>query len=221
MTAIDQCQQCGTCCRKGGPALCKEDMALVRQGHILHSQLITIRQGEMGYNPANDKVEPVPVELLKVRGQGAEWACLFLDTATSGCTIYAHRPATCRTLECWQPEPLLATIYKDTLCRRDLINPDDPVLEYIVRQEQQCPAGEFTGLLAKGGKDGFSEATMARLNELIRADLAIREELAQKTGLSVELEFFLLGRPLFKQLEGSGLECVEEKEGVGLRPSKK
>ena len=154
MTDSKHCRQCGTCCRKGGPTLGREDIDLVRQGHIRHDQLITIRQGEMGYNPATTKLEPVPVELLKIRGQGSGWTCLFLAEANNGCTIYAHRPTTCRILECRQPEALLATIYQNTLRRADLINPNDPILDEIDRHERACPGKEFTGLLAKAAGDG-------------------------------------------------------------------
>lgn len=213
MTDTKQCRQCGTCCRKGGPALSREDLDLVRQGYIRHDQLVTIRQGEMGYNPGTGKLEPVPVELLKIRGQGNGWTCLFLAEANNGCTIYAHRPTTCRILECRQPEALLATIYQNTLRRADLINPNDPILAEIDRHERACPGKEFTDLLAKAG----GEDSLARLNEMVRADLAIRNEIAQKVGISLEMEFFLFGRPLFKQLAGSGIECVEENGGIHLQ----
>lgn len=212
MTDTKQCRQCGTCCRKGGPALSREDLDLVRQGYIRHDQLVTIRQGEMGYNPGTGKLEPVPVELLKIRGQGNGWTCLFLAEANNGCTIYAHRPTTCRILECRQPEALLATIYQNTLRRADLINPNDPILAEIDRHERACPGKEFTDLLADTGQD-----SLARLNEMVRADLAIRNEIAQKVGISLEMEFFLFGRPLFKQLTGSGIECVEENGGIRLQ----
>jgi Fe-S-cluster containining protein len=205
MPETKQCRQCGTCCRKGGPALSREDLVLVRQGHIRHDQLVTIRRGEIAYNPATGKLEPVEVELLKIRGQGSGWTCLFFAEEENRCTIYAHRPATCRILQCWQPEALLATIYRNTLRRADLINPGDPILEEIERHERECP-GHLTALLAKAG----SAEALARLGELVRADLAIRKEVVQKTGISLEMEFFLFGRPLFKQLTGSGIEC-----GVG------
>jgi len=165
----------------------------------------------MGYNPATGRLEPVPVELLKIRGQGSGWACLFFAEANNGCTIYAHRPATCRILKCWQPESLLATIYQNTLRRADLINPNDPILAEIARHEQACPGKEFTGLLADTDRD-----SLARLTEMVRADLAIRGEVAQKVGISLEMEFFLFGRPLFKQLTGSGIECVAENGGIRL-----
>ncbi len=212
MTETKHCEQCGTCCRKGGPALSREDLALIRQGHIHHDQLITIRQGEMGYNPATGRLEPVPVELLKIRGQGSGWTCLFFAEEQNGCTIYAHRPATCRILQCRQPEPLLATIYQNTLRRADLINPSDPILAEIERHEQACPGRVFTDLLAQVG----GTEDLARLSELVRADLAIRGEVAQKAGLSLEMEFFLFGRPLFKQLAGSGIECAEKNGEIRL-----
>ncbi|MFA6898685.1 MAG: YkgJ family cysteine cluster protein [Desulfurivibrionaceae bacterium] len=217
MTDTKHCKQCGTCCRKGGPALSREDLGLVRQGYIRHDQLVTIRQGEMGYNPATARLEPVPVELLKIRGQGSGWTCLFFAEESNGCTIYAHRPATCRILQCWQPETLLATIYQDTLRRVDLINPTDPILTEIERHEQACPGQVFTDLLTKVG----GTENLARLSEMVRADLAIRSEVAQKTGISLEMEFFLFGRPLFKQLSGSGIECVAENEGIRLERQNK
>ncbi|MFA7384255.1 MAG: YkgJ family cysteine cluster protein [Desulfurivibrionaceae bacterium] len=214
MTQTTQkCRQCGTCCRKGGPTLNRQDLALVRQGHIRHDQLLTIRQGEMGYNPGTGRLESVPVELLKIRGQGGGWSCLFLAEESNGCTIYAHRPSTCRLLQCRQPEALLATIYHNTLRRADLINPQDPILVEIERHERACPGKEFTALLAETG----GQEVLARLNELVRVDLAIRAEVAQKTGISRELEFFLFGRPLFKQLAGSGIEWSEENGKIRLQ----
>jgi len=166
----------------------------------------------MGYNPAIATLEPVPVELLKIRGQGSGWTCLFFAEEGNACTIYAHRPATCRILQCWQPEALLTTIYQNTMRRTDLINPNDPILAEIERHEQACPGKEFTDLLTQA--DGTD---VARLSELVRADLAIRGEVAQKTGISLGMEFFLFGRPLFKQLAGSGIKCVEENGGIRLQ----
>jgi Fe-S-cluster containining protein len=212
MKESKQCRQCGTCCRKGGPALSREDLALVRQGHIRHDQLVTIRRGEIGYNPATARLEPVEVELLKIRGQGSGWTCLFFVEEENGCAIYAQRPATCRILQCRQPEALLATIYQNTLRRADLINPNDPILAEIERHEQECPGKLFTDLLAESAR----EENLSRLNELVRRDLAIRAEVGQRAGLSLELEFFLFGRPLFKQLAGSGIECVAENGGIRL-----
>jgi len=196
--------------------LSREDILLVRQGYIRHDQLITIRRGETGYNPATGRLEPVPVELLKIRGKGAGWTCLFFDEEDNGCTIYAHRPVTCRILQCRQPEALLATIYRDTLSRAELINPDDPILAVIDRHERTCP-GDLAAMLAERG----GTEDIALLTELVRADLAIRGEVAQQAGISLEMEFFLFGRPLFKQLTGMGMEWVDENGELRFKRRKK
>jgi Fe-S-cluster containining protein len=211
-----KCKRCGTCCRKGGPVLRREDLALIRLGHVKHDQLITIRKGEWGFNPASNRVEPVPVELLKIRGVGVNWSCLFLDEQNRGCTLYERRPTTCKILECWQPEPLLATIYENTLKRSDLINPDDPVLAFITRHERECSGSRFTELLGKDGGADVSDEDLDQLALLVRIDLAIRKEVAAKTGFSVNLELFLFGRPLFQQLAGTAIRYVEEAGEINL-----
>ncbi|OGR06495.1 MAG: hypothetical protein A2520_04420 [Deltaproteobacteria bacterium RIFOXYD12_FULL_53_23] len=213
MTDTNRCKQCGSCCRKGGPVLRREDLYLVFQGHIRHDQLVAIRCGEMGYNPATSRLEPVPVELLKVRGQGSGWTCLFFAEDENACAIYAHRPATCRILKCWQPEALLATIYQDTLCRADLINHHDLILAEIDRHERACSGRLFTELLSQGG----GTEALAHLTELVRADLAIRAEVVKTAGFSLEMEMFIFGRPFFKQLAGSGIECVKENVEIRLQ----
>lgn len=217
MTDTRLCRQCGTCCRKGGPSLRKEDLPLVRHGHIRHDQLVTIRCGERGYNPATNKLEPVEVELLKIRGMSTGWACLFLNEEKNTCRIYTTRPSTCKILECWQPGPLLATIYQNTLCRVDLINPNDPILAEIERHERICPGPLFPLLLAAAE----TAEDIARLNELVRADLAIRSEVGKKISISMEMECFLFGRPLFKQLAGSEIEGVEKNGEIHLQRRKK
>jgi len=210
-----KCRQCGACCQKGGPALTRADLGLVRRGVIRHDQLVAIRCGELGHNPASGLLEPVPVELLKVRGQGQGWACLFLDQGGKACAIYENRPETCRILECWQPEALLATIYRDTLSRTDLINPEDPILVFLARHEQACPGESFTRLLALAGAEK-TPASLAGLEELVRNDLAIREEVARHSGISLETELFLFGRPFFRQLAGAGIACREENGALRL-----
>lgn len=219
MNTRKHCRRCGTCCRKGGPVLRREDLPLVRQGRIRHDQLVAIRIGEQGCNPASGRLEPVPVELLKVRGQGNGWTCLFFTEDGNSCAIHAQRPMTCRLLACWQPEALLATIYQETLQRRDLLNPSDPLLAYIDRQEQECPVSEFNSLLARIAAAG-EEADLAPLARLLRDDLALRSDFAGKTGLSLAMELFVLGRPFFSQLAGSGVEWREEQGNIRLLPEK-
>jgi Fe-S-cluster containining protein len=210
------CRRCGTCCRKGGPVLRREDLPLLRQGVIRHEQLVAIRIGEQGYNPASGRLEPVPVELLKIRGQGNGWTCLFFTEASNACTIHSQRPLTCRLLACWQPEALLATIYQETLGRREILNPADPLLAWIDRQERECPAAEFTSHLARLDRTGEG-ADLSGLSALLRADFTLRTEFARQTGLSLAMELFVLGRPFFSQLAGSAVEWCAQTGAVRLR----
>ncbi len=117
LNANNDCRRCGTCCRNGGPALHREDIALLRRGSISHADLITIRIGEPAYSPLVDRVEPSAFELVKVAGTAASWTCRFFSAADNRCLIYENRPLECRLLNCREPEPLLAVIGRDTLVR--------------------------------------------------------------------------------------------------------
>src|SRR4030042_7016650 len=75
----DSCIRCGTCCMKGGPALHQEDKNILLAGHVGHQHLVTIRKGELAFNPVSDKLEPVPRELIKVQGKGKGWTCCFYN----------------------------------------------------------------------------------------------------------------------------------------------
>ena len=60
----DSCIRCGTCCLKGDPVLHHEDKKILLAGHIGYQHLVTIRKGELAFDPLSGKVEPVPKELV-------------------------------------------------------------------------------------------------------------------------------------------------------------
>ncbi len=208
------CVQCGTCCQKGGPALHHADRDLIRTGLIGYHQLVTIRKGEPVLSPASGRDEPAGREFIKLRGIGGQWACLFFDPAVLACSIYVHRPQECRLLKCWDPAELVAVIDQDTISRRDIINPDDPILHLVAFHDEQCPGDIFTAFYA--GPQPDKDKLLARLTEAANRDLAIRSRAVAEFGLPVELEYFILGRPLFTQLGGFGIAVQEEQGGVRL-----
>jgi len=221
MTTVQErksCIQCGTCCRKGGPALHFDDMELLQGSFIRPEHLITIRKGEPVYSPLTGRIEPATRELVKINGRQGEWTCYFFDANTSACTIYRHRPLECRLLECWDTEKLVAIINQDALARVNIIHPDDGVLNLIAIHEQECPSLRIKELIGElSGKTRDKETAIRKLTDLVRADLEIRSHAITHYGLSLEVEFFILGRPLFRQLAGLGIDTFERDGAVYLQ----
>lgn len=200
MKERDHCERCGTCCQKGGPVLHHEDIRLLHDGHIGYQDMTTIRKGEWAYDPINNTVKPVAQELIKVRGSGKEWSCRFYDPGQSACTIYEHRPFECRLLNCWDTASLVDAAGKNTIIRADIINAHDPIMEVIAMHEQVCPYSGVEDLLTGLSREKEKVEAKARLNDLVRKDLAFREYALTRLGLKEEYELFIFGRPLFKVL---------------------
>jgi len=202
---ITNCKRCGTCCMKGGPILHYEDKKILRAGHIGYQHLITIRKGEMAYNPIKGKLEPVHKEIVKVAGKGENWSCVFYDDKKTSCTIYSHRFLECRLLKCWDTSEIMSIIGRNTIIRADIINPDDPIMSVIETHEQECSYQEVETLLSTLSKKKDNSAPLKRLTELVRKDLSIRSFALSELGLKAEFELFIFGRPLFKVLKDRGL----------------
>ncbi len=202
------CRQCGTCCQNGGPALHHPDTDLLRQGKVGFRHLVTIREGEMAYSPSG-VLEAAEHELVKITGRGGGWTCLFFDKDNSSCGIYAHRPLECRLLKCWDPDDLLGVVGQDIISRRDLVNAGDPVNDLIAHQQRECPAEVVASAVAGWRQQPENEKCRAILDDLIRRDLALRNYAIVDLGLPAEVEFFVFGRPLFKQLAGFGVGLRE------------
>lgn len=201
----DGCIRCGTCCLKGGPVLHHEDKGILLAGHVGYQHLVTIRKGEPAYDPVLDTVRPVERELVKMRGKEKEWSCCFFDEKSSSCTIYEHRPLECRLLKCWDTSALEGLVGKNTIVRADIINARDPITKVIEMHEQECPYREVEELLSSLSRGTDKSKTLARLNELVRKDLAIRFFAIKELGLREEFELFIFGRPLFKVLSSRGI----------------
>lgn len=210
---LDHCRRCGACCLKGGPALHLEDRELLVDNRLDLAQLITVRRGERVFWPGSATPAPTKAELVKLKGWGGDWRCLFYAEHSAGCSIYGHRPLECRVFQCWSPEALNRMIGKGTLSRSDLLHPDDPVREFILRQEQQCPANLIEELTPIARQD---RTAVLELQELVRIDLSIRSQAMGKLGIAPALELFLFGRPYFIMLAPFGFAARETAEGIQL-----
>jgi Fe-S-cluster containining protein len=179
-------------------------MDIIRNGHVGHQHLITLRKGERVMNPAVNKLEKLCTEMIRLRGKGQEWTCFFYNEHNSSCGIYKTRFLECRLLKCWAPAELIAIIGKDTIVRKDIMNPGDPVIELIEEHERECPGEEVEDLILKASRGVDTGKYFIRLGELVMKDEAIRTTAISEMGLKKEYELFIFGRPVAGILRSRG-----------------
>jgi Fe-S-cluster containining protein len=214
---ITRCIRCGTCCLKGGPVLHHEDKHILLSGEVGHGNLITVRKGELAYNPLKEGLEHVPDELIKVAGKGDGWACCFYNEEVSACMIYGTRFLECRLLKCWDPSDLIRVIGKDTIKRADIINSNDPIMEIIELHERDCPAGEVNALISGITSAPVDPEVMSGLSALVHRDISIRSYAVSELGLDIEFELFVFGRPMVKIIADRGLSVRLPEDSPGNR----
>ncbi|MDH4230547.1 MAG: YkgJ family cysteine cluster protein [Nitrospirota bacterium] len=208
--AATNCMRCGTCCRKGGPALHKEDIKIILAGHIDREALITLRKGELAFSPLSSRLEPVQKEIVKLAGKRKGWDCCFFDEKKSACIVYAYRPLECRLLKCWDTAGLLSVIGQNTLDRFDIISKDDPLLPFIKIHEKECSMEKAEGLISAFVKKKDNAALLDKITALAQRDLTLRSQAVAQFGLSLGEELFAFGRPLFKILGARGFQLMDK-----------
>ena len=215
------CDQCGSCCMSGGPALHSRDRELVLSGRLSLDDLITVRKGELVMLPLTEEPVASEGEFVKIQGVGSDWCCKIYSRNPYACTIYESRPLACKTLKCWDPEEILQLAGKDLLTRFDCIAEDDPLLPLVTLHNEQCPIPVFDEIRAKLDSVEERENTLADLSRLVNSDLQLRASAASRHQLSVARELFYFGRPLFQLLTPVGITWHESPTGLvlGYNPS--
>ncbi|MBU1564272.1 MAG: YkgJ family cysteine cluster protein [Proteobacteria bacterium] len=212
-TAQEECKGCGKCCKQGGPALHRHDLDLVRSGKIPITSLITIRKGELVHNPLTGAVQPVAVELVKIKGAGKQWDCCYHD-GTKGCTIYDYRPQACRALKCWDTEAVIALIEKDTLSRTDILQEDHFILPAIREQDRTYPCHGLQKI--QGSRHQLSAELKDQLEKMAGDEMRFRMQIIARFQLQLSDELFYFGRPFFQLLQALGVR-VSESPSAGIR----
>lgn len=207
--AKNSCQRCGTCCMKGGPALHLEDKPLLERNFLQAEHLITIRKGEPVLSLSGSDTYPARSEIVKIKGQGTEWTCMFFAEKDATCAIYENRPLECVLLKCWDTADLQKIAEKDILSRIDIIPANDPVLAFIQNHEKLCPLENLEKHLSGRENCKSQQAAIATLTTLVNTDLAVRAQAYARLRFSLAAELFYFGRPLFKILEDIGIRTAE------------
>lgn len=208
-----ECDRCGTCCTKGGPSLHYDDKWLLQNRCLKREHLVTIRKGEPVLSLFADNPASAQSEIIKIKGKGIEWSCLFFDEIEAKCTIYGQRPIECSLLKCWDTAEIEETAGKNLLSRYDIIASHEPILPFIKKHDEKCSLDNLALLISAANRTSSQQKAINELNELVNTDLAIRSQACEKLNVSLDFELLFFGRPLFTILTQFGIE-MHEKNGV-------
>jgi len=212
------CQRCGTCCQKGGPALHREDLALVESGQLPARCLFTIRRGELVRDNVKGTLVPMTEEVIKIKGQDGSWTCLFYDRDRRGCGIYDHRPLECRVLNCRDTRQIEAVYATERLTREDLLSQMEGLWELIDEHDTRCSYDQLRDLVAQGHEAGQLKAE-ANILEILRYDAHLRQLTVDTGGMDAGMLEFIFGRSLAETIRMFDLRLVKEKDRYRLVPS--
>ena len=202
-----ECIRCGTCCMKGGPTLHENDATLFTNGVLDKTQVYTLRKGEVVRN-IDDTLMILEREMIKIKGEGEAWSCMFFDYDDKGCRIYQDRPVECRALKCWDPCDLVEVMARPCLQRTNLVNPDDGIIEIMGAHEQRCAYETLESAVRRlRGRD--SDKTVGKLLDLLQYDHYMRPFFAEKLKVAPNEMDFFFGRPLTTTIRMFGL-CVKQ-----------
>jgi Fe-S-cluster containining protein len=208
-----ECRRCGTCCKKGGPTLHRQDRDRVETGAVPLRLLVTIRKGEIVREPEGGGLVRADSEMIKLKGSATGWTCILFDESQSRCTGYDLRPSECRAMACWDTAEIRKVMASPRLCRRDLLSGVEGLWTLIEDHERRCPIRRVARLSESIRGGGGRNA--GDLLEMLGYDRALRDLLVEK-GTDPEHLDFLLGRPLDRLLDGFGIRLVREEGRVRL-----
>ena len=192
-SSLNQCKRCGSCCKKGGPALHHIDISLIEKGYIAPAHLVTLRKGELAYHPVEHSLIELQSEMIKIKGNEADWTCGFYEKKGKSCLIYAHRPVECEKFACWDTSEIEGLFLKDLLRREDIIPKQSSLFEVVAAYDEKLPPQLVFSLLMEK-----KEHDLVSLSEF---DRRFRSKVGENYGLSQEEMDFFLGRPIARLIE--------------------
>lgn len=211
-----ECRRCGTCCRKGGPALHKEDASLLTEGVLQLQDLCTFRAGELVRDTSTDHVVPLPEEIVKIAApfgsRPDDWTCRFL-MEDNRCFIYGHHPVECRTLFCEDTTRLLSMQGEDRLDRAailELLHAPKWLADSVKAHEERCNYAALTNIASR--LESEQDARRAFV-QAVEYDRAFRDIMMEKGKVHKEMLDFLLGRPLIRTIIMFGIDARNNANG--------
>ena len=212
---ISSCRCCGTCCKKGGPALHGADRPLIESGTILLRHLYTIRVGERVFDPIRGGILPLTSEVIKIKSGANSSICTFYDGHNRKCRVYAQRPIECQLLECWNTRAIEKMYERDRLTRKDILEDVNGLWELVADHEQRCGYRRLGDLISRL-KKGQNKKLVAELGEMINYDSQLRQLVLEKCQIESEMRDFLFGRPLEINIEMFGVHLHRDAGKIKL-----
>ena len=214
------CRRCGTCCQKGGPALHREDRALVETGRIPAAQLYTIRKNERVRDNVRNNLVPAAADIIKIKGRDRTWTCAFYDPERRGCRIYAHRPLECRVLKCWDTRDIERLYDRERLARRDLVGTVKGLWDLICDHDDRCDHACLEKLVRAVVHEKAPSA-LADITQMVVYDRELRSLVVEKGHAPADMLDFLFGRALTRTIQTLGVTLVQRGNQFMLKPSHK
>jgi Fe-S-cluster containining protein len=210
-----QCRRCGTCCKKGGPALHGKDRELVENGQIPLSDLYTIRCGELARDNVRGILQPLETEIIKIKSRKAgSQSCRYYAEQDSSCEIYATRPMECRALQCWDTRDIERIYNVGRLRRKDLLGQMEGLWDLIADHERRCSYEKLRQLIQRLSVDPSRTAVAETVLETIQYDAELRRLVIERGSLDPEMLDFLFGRPLTETVGQLGVRLVRAGEKI-------
>ncbi len=191
---FSKCQRCGTCCKKGGPALHIEDKQIIDRGGIPLASLYTLRKGELARDNVTESLICLAAEIIKIKSLPDAAVCMYFNDADMSCSIYDNRPVECRTLECWNTAKIVAIYSENRLTRASVLEQVDWLKDLVQTHESECDLDRIQDLV-NDRESGDADAASA-LMEMINYDFHLRNIVTEKGNIAPDMLDFLFGRPL-------------------------
>ncbi len=220
MTKIDtSCKNCGTCCKKGGPALHVKDDFLFKENILRVEDILTVRIGELVRDDMKNVIVPLPNELIKVApafgARPDDWTCRFL-TANNHCFLHGRHPAECRALFCKEPESLMQLKNEERLDRKKICEiTKSPAwwVELIESHEEQVT---YAKLAEWAHHIETEEECKSKFISALEYDRSFRDLVVEKNAAPIEVINFLFGRPLMLTMVMFGLQARQSQGKISI-----
>jgi Fe-S-cluster containining protein len=215
---LDHCRQCGTCCRKGGPAIHQEDKKLLVNGHIPLKYLFTIRKNEPVYDNIQGCIISAPSDIIRIKSLESSNTCVFFNPDHNQCTIYDYRPLECRILECWNTLEIEERYNKGRLSRQELLANTPYISDMVEYHENRCGYHIIKRLIHQLNQDK-NQNILKNIREILAFDNHFRILAIEKSICKTDVMDFLFGSSLQNTLPRMGLKVIRKKDGYCLIPA--